>query len=573
MNASWLLILGGVLFLLAYFIYGGYLKRVFGIDPKRHCPSHTHEDGVDYTPTPPLVLFGHHFASIAGAGPIVGPIIAAMFGWGPAFLWIIIGCIFVGSMHDFAALFLSVRNQGRSIAYVIERELGYVGRQIFLFFCLASLILVVTVFTIMTAQSFVSTPAVATASCLFIFMAPCFAMTTQQKMLGLGEASILFVPLLFICIWIGTVLPLDLTKLLGSEAAAQATWRLVLLYYCFVASILPVWFMLQPRDYLNSYLLVAMMILGVVGVLAYRPQINMPAFVNPQDYFPGCKHHVFPNLLPLLFVTIACGACSGFHALVSSGTSSKQLDNERHIQPIGMGAMMVEGLLAILAVISIAQLDFGQYFTQINNDNVPAALLFSRGIAVFVSKLGISTEFGATFIALAVSAFMLTSLDTATRLARFIWQELALPASSETEGAGDTAAAAPAQATQPALWKRVMANRWIATGGVVVLSGVMVFTGSGLQVWPVFGASNQLLAALTLIVVFLWLLRTRRKTLFALIPAVFMMAISIWSLVILVIDRWGTNKLLAGVGVFLLAMALLIIGLTIKTVRRLRAEA
>jgi len=473
-------------------------------------------------------------------------------------------------MHDFAALFLSVRNQGRSIAYVIERELGYVGRQIFLFFCLATLILVVTVFTIMTAQSFVSTPAVATASCLFIFLAPCFAMTTHQKMLGLGEASILFVPLLFLCIWIGTVLPLDLTALLGSEAAAQATWRLVLLYYCFVASILPVWFMLQPRDYLNSYLLVAMLLLGFVGVLAYRPEIKMPAFVNPQDYFPGCNHHVIPNLLPLLFVTIACGACSGFHALVSSGTSSKQLNNERDIRPIGMGAMMVEGLLAILAIISIAQLDFGQYFTQINNDNVPPAMLFARGIAVFVSKLGISTEFGTTFIALAVSAFMLTSLDTATRLARFIWQELALPASTE---AVDADKLADAQAAKPALWKRAMGNRWIATGGVVILSGIMVFTGSGLQVWPVFGASNQLLAALTLIVVFLWLLRTRRKTLFALIPAVFMMTISIWSLVILVIDRWSTNKLLAGIGVFLLAMALLIIGLTIKTARRLKAEA
>ncbi|MDD4098948.1 MAG: carbon starvation CstA family protein, partial [Lentisphaeria bacterium] len=185
MNASWLLILGSVLFLLAYFVYGGFLKRVFGIEPQRSCPSHTQEDGVDYTPTSPLVLFGHHFASIAGAGPIVGPVIAAMFGWGPAFLWIVIGCIFVGSMHDFAAMFLSVRNQGRSIAYIIERELGYVGRQVFLFFCLATLILVVTVFTIMTAQSFVSTPSVATASCLFIFMAPFFAAFMRQKMLSL----------------------------------------------------------------------------------------------------------------------------------------------------------------------------------------------------------------------------------------------------------------------------------------------------------------------------------------------------------------------------------------------------
>ena len=570
MNASWLLIIGGVLFLLAYFVYGGFLKRVFGIEPQRSCPSHTQEDGVDYTPTPALVLFGHHFASIAGAGPIVGPVIAAMFGWGPAFLWIVIGCIFVGSMHDFAAMFLSIRNQGRSIAYIIERELGYIGRQVFLFFCLATLILVVTVFTIMTAQSFVSTPSVATASCLFIFMAPFFAVFTRQKMLSLGEATIIFVPLLFGCIWLGTVLPLDLTALLGSASAAQATWRLVLLYYCFVASILPVWFMLQPRDYLNAYLLGAMMILGIAGVLVYRPEINMPAFVNPQEFFPGSRHHVLPDLLPLLFVTIACGACSGFHALVSSGTSSKQLDNERHIQPIGMGAMLVEGILAILAVISVAHLDFAQFYPMLTDGKTPPALIFSRGLAVFVTKLGISSEFGTTFISLAVSAFMLTSLDTATRLARFIWQELVMPAGPAEDTGGGSAAVAP---TRPALWKQAMANRWIATGGVVIISGIMVFTGSGLQVWPVFGASNQLLAGLTLIVLFLWLLRTRRKILFALIPAVFMMTVSIWSLAILVVDRWGTNKLLAGIGIFLLALALLILGLTVKTVRRHWAKA
>ena len=394
MNASWLLILGGVLFLLAYFIYGGYLERVFGIDPKRPCPSHTHEDGVDYTPTSPLVLFGHHFASIAGAGPIVGPIIAAMFGWGPAFLWIVLGCIFVGSMHDFAALFLSVRNQGRSIAYVIERELGYAGRQIFLFFCLATLILVVTVFTIMTAQSFVTTPAVATASCLFIFLASCFAMTTHQKMLGLAEASILFVPLLFLCIWIGTVLPLDLTKLLGSEAAAQATWRLVLLYYCFVASILPVWFMLQSRDYLNSYLLVAMMLLGFVGVLAYRPEIKMPAFVNPQDYFQSCNHHVIPNLLPLLFVTIACGRAPAFTPGVFRHLFEAAGQRTGH-PAVGMGAMMVEGLWPFSDNQHCAA-GLWAYFTQINNTTCRPPLFAQH--SGFVSKLGISTEFSTTFV-------------------------------------------------------------------------------------------------------------------------------------------------------------------------------
>ena len=326
MNAAWVMVFSVLYFAAAYVFYGRFLKKVFGIDNSRPCPSHELNDGIDYVPTPMPVLFGHHFASIAGAGPIVGPVLAAQFGWLPALLWITIGCVFIGAMHDFSAMFLSVRNKGRSIASVIENELGYAGRQLFLLFCFAALILVVTVFTTMVADSFLSTPCVATSSLLFIGMAPLFGVAVNRKILSLAEGSLIFVPLLFCCIWMGTIIPIDLSTILGSREAARAVWIIVLLYYCLCASVIPVWVLLQPRDYLNSYLLYAMMILGFAGIFAAHPQIVMPAI--------AADVKTIPSLFPLLFVTIACGACSGFHALVASGTSAKQIDRESHLLPV-----------------------------------------------------------------------------------------------------------------------------------------------------------------------------------------------------------------------------------------------
>lgn len=447
------------IFVIAFMVYGRYLKRVFGIEPERPCPSHTLRDDIDYCPTSMPVLFGHHFASIAGAGPIVGPILAAYLGWGPAILWIVIGCILIGAMHDFAAMFLSVRNRGRSIAYVIQNELGYAGRQIFLLFCLAALLLVVAVFTLQVAQGFLATPSVATASILFILMAPIFGIAVGRKIVSLVEGSIVFVPLLFVCVWLGTVIPLDLTAVLGDARLAFVFWLLILLYYAACASILPVWLLLQPRDYLNSYLLYAMMLIGVTGIFCAQPEISAPMFAEATEGRPGA--------FPLLFVTIACGACSGFHAMVASGTSSKQIDRENHILPVGYGSMLVEGVLAIIAIIAVCYLPLTEFNVLTANlgKSVPPAKAFAAGLAHFAQALHLPYDFAHTFISLAISAFMLTSLDTATRLARFVWQELVLPPESQDDA---KAVAEPAAAGKV---RTLLASRWVGTLLVVVIAG------------------------------------------------------------------------------------------------------
>ena len=525
MNGSGLLGIGLVMFATAFIVYGRYLKRVFGVDPKRECPSHTMRDDIDYCPTPMAVLFGHHFASIAGAGPIVGPVLAVYLGWGPAILWIVLGCIFIGSMHDFAAMFLSVRNKGRSVAYTIQNELGYAGRQIFLLFCLAALLLVVAVFTSQVAMTFLMTPSVATASILFILLAPFFGITIGRKILTLTEGSLVFVPLLFVCVWLGTLIPLDLQALLGCEkGTAEVVWMVVLLYYALCASIIPVWVLLQPRDYLNSFLLYAMMLIGIVGIFVASPALGTPMFAETPEGSSGP--------FPMLFVTIACGACSGFHALVASGTSSKQIDKESHLFPVGYGAMLVEGILAIISVISVCYLapgDFSSLLGQLSSGKVSAAGAFAKGLAHFSVSLGIPYNFGLTFISLAISAFMLTSLDTATRLCRFVWQELVLP--PERDDAGKDAVK-PVSKT-----REILANRWFGTVLVVILAGWLALSGNGNVIWPVFGASNQLLAALTLLAVTLWLMRSKRPVLFAMLPMLFMLIISVWALIKLMIGK------------------------------------
>ncbi len=559
MNTAILLIGSIVYFLLAFFLYGKFLDKTFGVNPKCPCPSWTLKDGVDYVPAHPAVLFGHHFASIAGAGPIVGPVLAAKFGWLPALLWIALGCVFIGAMHDFAAMFLSVRNQGRSIAYVIEKELGYAGRQIFIFFCLATLVLVVTVFTTQVADGFIANPAVATASVLFILLAPIFGVITNQKLLSLLEATLIFVPLMFLLIWVGTLIPLDLVKILEVEKdVARFIWILVLLYYAFIASTIPVWFLLQPRDYLNSFLLYAMMALGIGGIIFSRLPLQLPAVHLTENT------HLVPDVLPLLFVTIACGACSGFHALVASGTSSKQIDNEKNIRTVGYGGMLLEGVLAIIAICSVGYLAPDQFSTQAAS--VPAAIQFAQGVGHFVTSIGISYEVGATFISLAISAFMLTSLDTATRLARFLWQELIMPSANESHTHGlrlktDNPNEQPH--LNPAI--RFLSNRWSATIAIVLLAFVLAKSGDGAAIWPVFGSANQLMAAMTLLGITLYLLRKKLRWLFAFFPMLFMLVVSVWALINLLITNYKTaNWMLFCVGAFLLLMALLLAGFAIR---------
>ncbi|MBU3826916.1 MAG: carbon starvation protein A [Candidatus Anaerobiospirillum merdipullorum] len=541
-------------FVAAYFIYGGFLKRVFAIDPKRPTPAHTNYDGIDYVPTPRMVLFGHHFASIAGPGPIVGPIMAAYFGWLPALIWILIGCVFVGAFHDFAALTISVRNQGKSISSIMERLMGFAGRQIFLIFCIACLILIVAIFTLLIAGMFASIPAVATASLTFIAMAPIFALCTLKGGMSLRNSSFIFVPLVFLTVAFGNACPLDLTSFGLSAQGATYIWIAVLAIYIFAASVVPVQWLLQPRDYLNSFLLYGMLLLGFVSILAYNPDIKMSSF-NGMEAITADGN--LTALVPALFIFIACGACSGFHALVASGTTSKQINSEKDLVPIGYGGMIVEGILGVMALVAVMAMD-PSVFMELGK-NQPMA--FATGIASFSTALGIPEVYSKIFISLAISAFMMTSLDTATRLGRFLWQEVFMP---KRKQAADDSATAAAPVLAP--WRRTITNTFVAALIIVGASMLMALSGSAASIWPIFGASNQLMAALTFLAITLYLLMKESKWYIAFFPMLFMLVMSLWGIVQIVQQQWGGNLVLVCSGLFLLVMALLMVAVGIAII-------
>ncbi len=550
MNGALLLAAGCVLFYLAYHFYGRFIERVLGVEPARPTPAHTLKDGIDYVPTHPAILFGHHFASIAGAGPIVGPVLAAQFGWLAVVLWVVFGCIFIGTVHDLSAMFLSIRHQGRSIGTVIESLMGYWGRMLFLFFCWFTLVLVVAEFTRIVAETFVEMPAVGTASMLFILLAIFFGRMVYKGGGSILVGSLIFVPLTFACVYIGTLIPLDLVKLLGCDVAtARQTWTVILIAYCFAASVLPVWLLLQPRDYLNSYLLYAMMALGFLGIFVAAPAIRLDAFTGWQALNPvsGGKD----PLLPLLFVTVACGACSGFHALVATGTTAKQVDKESHMRPIAYGGMLIEGVLALMALIAVGVMTQTEYGEAMKTQG--AVKLFASGVAGFTDKLGLPHNAGIVFISLALAAFLMTTLDTATRLARFTWQELFLP----REKPGSEKPGAPS--TGPL--RVFFSNRYIATLFAVLASGWLLLGGGSKSIWPVFASSNQLLAALTLLGCSLWLLRHKRPVAIVMFPMLFMILTSgsaIMTLFIRNLKLWSDKGFQAG-GVMTLAAGILFI--------------
>lgn len=462
-------------------------------------------DGVDYVPAPAPVLFGHHFASIAGAGPIVGPILAAEFGWGAVALWVLLGCIFIGASHDMMALFLSVRHRGQSIASVIDAVAGRPARVCFLMFCMVALVLVCAEFTRLVAVTFTHRPAVATSSILFIFEASIFGWFVYRKGVSLFKASLFFVSLMFAFVWVGTAVPFDLCRFGLSAGSAQNVWTAVLLVYCFLASTLPVWMLLQPRDYLNSYLLYVMVVLGFLGVLFAAPSLEIPAFV-------GFESQSGKSLVPFLFVTVACGACSGFHALVASGTTSKQLDSERHIRPVAYGGMLLEGLLAILALVSVAYLS-PSVLAEKNAAGHTPVMLFASGVASFCARFGIPTETAEVFFSLAIAAFLMTSVDTATRLARFIFEEL-------------VQAVKPPVQSNPAETRRV--NMYVSTSVVIAFVALLLFGDRTLakSLWTMFASANQMLAAFTLLTAGLWLCSRRRGGWIAFIPMLVMLVTS-----------------------------------------------
>ena len=541
MNGAILLLIAAACFLGGYFLYARKLERLLGIDPKRPTPAHTKGDGVDYVPAHPAVLFGHHFATIAGAGPIVGPVFAAEFGWASVTLWVVLGCIFIGAAHDMIAMFLSVRHDGESIGSVIGTFLGSPGRLMFLLVSWSGLVLLVAEFTRQIVGTFVADPAVATASLLFIAEAVAFGLCVYRFRMSVLAASLVFVPLMFAFVWIGNAYPLDLVKLFGlSPDAARTVWTVVLIAYCFLASTCPVQFLLQPRDYLNSYLLYAMMLMGFLGVFVAHPVLHIDAFAG---FSVVGRSGMTDLLLPFLFVTVACGACSGFHALVASGTSSKQIANERSIRPVAYGGMLLEGVLAIIAVIGVA----GTYMSQKEYvsaiQSMEPVQMFAATIAGFCCKVGIPQRAAEGFMLLSVAAFLMTSVDSSTRLARFTWQEL-MP---RKDG--------------------IFHNLYVGTAAVcaVVVALLLGSPDTARQLWTLFASTNQMLASLTLLTATLWFYRNRKPCWMTAVPMAFMFVVSSWALSsILVASASSGQWVRLFASAFLLALAVAIIVVAVK---------
>jgi carbon starvation protein len=496
-------------------LYGRYLAKKWGIDPNKKTPAVEMEDGVDYVPAKPSVVFGHEFASIAGAGPINGPIQAAMFGWLPVLLWILIGGVFIGAVQDFAAIYASVKNKGKTIGYIIENYIGKTGKRLFLAFVWLFSILVVAAFADIVAETFMGFAAdgsqitanasVATTSMLFIAAAVGLGFFIRRAQPSGLLSAVVAIVLLIVCITLGLFFPVYVSK---------TFWLYLVFAYIFVASVTPVWALLQPRDYLNAFLLVAMIAAAFIGVVCTAPAINIPVFVG----------FTAPNgslLFPILFVTVACGAVSGFHSLVASGTASKQISNERHMLPISFGAMLLESLLAVLALITVGALTVG--------GKLPTGIstppqVFAAAVAGFLTNLGLPETVIFTLITLSVSAFALTSLDSVARVGRLAFQELF----TDDQNAGKT----------PSPLAKVLTNKYAATVATLFLGYLLAILGYQ-NIWPLFGSANQLLAALSLIACAVFLKKTNRKGWMLYVPMFFMLAVTFTALVFTIVQLGG----------------------------------
>ena len=501
-----IVVLGG-----AYLLYGRYLQKKWGIDPNAKTPAYEMEDGVDYVPADTNVVFGHQFASIAGAGPINGPIQAAIFGWLPVLLWILIGGVFFGAVQDFASMYASVKNKGRTIGYIIEEYIGKLGKKLFLLFCWLFCILVVAAFADVVAGTFngftvptvageavkkvAANGAVATTSILFIFEAVALGMILKYGKLHKWINTAIAIVMLVAAVVIGLNFPIYLTR---------ETWHILIFAYIFVASVVPVWALLQPRDYLNSYLLIFMIVGAVIGVFVSNPSCNLQAFTS----FNVDGQYMFP----ILFVTIACGAVSGFHSLVSSGTASKQIKNEKNMLPVSFGAMLMESMLAVIALIAVASFAKGEAAAQ---GLTTQPQIFAGAIANFLSVIGLPHSLVFTLINLAVSAFALTSLDSVARVGRLSFQEFFLDEGVTEENMTP--------------FQKVVTNKYFATIITLVLSFLLAKVGYA-EIWPLFGSANQLLSVLALVACAVFLKKTKRQGWMLWVPMFFMMAVTFTAL-------------------------------------------
>jgi carbon starvation protein len=569
MNILFIVAGAAVVFIAAYRLYGRFLaRRVFGLDDARATPAVSLQDGLDYVPTPARFLSGQHFSAIAAAGPITGPIIAGLaFGWAPALLWVLVGAVFIGGVHDMGALIASVRHKARSITEVLKENVSRRAWLLFMIFIWITLVYIIVAFTDITSSSFVATitaengqkiggGAIATSSLLYLALPLIMGLLLRKKVLNLTWATIIFLPLVGAAIWAGPHIPLDLTSLLGlSAATAQKAWSLFILVYCFIASIIPVWMLLQPRGHLGGYFLYAALITCAIGLIGGGFKVSYPAFALAGR---GPAAFWFP-MIPILFITVACGACSGFHALVGSGTTSKQLAKESDAKPIGYGMMLMEGLVAVISLACVMILAKGDPLVQSSPN-----FIYASGIGRFLDLIGIPAAYGISFGLMAFATFVYDTLDVCTRLGRYIIHEI-----TGWKGPAGRAVATLLTIGVPAAF--LTATLKDAAGRTVPAWKIF---------WSLFGASNQLLAALALMAVSIWLFRTarnRKAWRVAAVPSLWMFLMSAWALLVLMRDGWWkggvlrlTGDAVPVVALILFLLAALMAGETARALWRSR---
>ena len=570
MNSALLAVIGLSAFYLGYRFYSRWISdQIYKTDPDLKVPAHELRDDVDYVPTKKHILFGHHFTSIAGAAPIIGPCIAAYWGWLPACLWIILGTVFMGAVHDFGALIVSVREKGRSIADVSSKLMSDNARIMFLLFVMMLVWLVLAVFAMVIADLFVGLPSTVLPINIEILLAIAVGWLIYKKGVDALVPSLVALGLLYFFVWVGTKTPLSFESLGMSPTDASTTWVILLFIYSAIASLLPVWFLLQPRDFINSHQLLVGLGLLYAGIFYVRPLVEAPAIRMVVD-------HGAPPMIPLLFVTIACGAISGFHGLVSSGTTSKQVNHVNDTRFIGYGGMLGEGTLALASMIAavagislvaactlpsqgqVADLSWAVYYDSWAHASGNKASAFVLGGGALIQELGVPAELAKTLMAVLVISFAATTLDTATRIQRFVLSELG-----------------------SAVNIKLLTNRYIATAVAVLPALALTLwnvtdpsTGAAKQagwvLWPMFGASNQMLAGLTLMVVTLYFWQLKRPILPVLIPMILVMTGTLVSIIINTIDFFTNNWLFFGLNMFLIVLIVWMIYEGVQTVTRSR---
>lgn len=545
MNGLVIVLIGIVVLFAGYLFYGRWLAKKWGLDPKAETPAVKYEDGEDYVPSSKFTVFSHQFSSIAGAGPVTGPILASVFGWVPVLLWLLIGGLFFGAVQDFGALYASVKNEGKSMGMIIEKYIGKAGRKLFMLFCWLFTLLVIAAFTDMVAGTFVgkgvadmaketsyANASAASISMLFIVAAIVFGVIQKHvKNMNEGVRAVIAIALLVGMFALGMHLPWYATK---------TAWIYIVMAYLFLASVMPMWLLMQPRDYMTTFMLLGMIIGAVVGVVVAHPTMQLNAY----NGFNVGGNYLFPTL----FVTIACGAVSGFHSLVSSGTSSKTIRNEKDMPMVGYGAMIVESLLGIIALVVVGAVAVNGT----KPEGTPFAI-FSSGVAGFLEKLGLPVQLATVFMTMCVSALALTSLDSVARIGRMSFQELFL---------GDTT-----DTSKMPVWQKILTNKYFATV-VTLFFGYLLTLGGYTNVWPLFGSANQLLAALVLIALAVFLKTTGRTgwTLYA--PMFIMLAVTFTALVqktiALVKNVAGGNATMLVDGLqFIVAILLMVLGVLV----------